>query len=158
MHVAGGADDGGALYGGLDTLALTEGRDDGDLGTCGLGRSGLPRPGRRLGRGGVEAVAAGIRTVGDSSTWTIPLDVTGVQLRPALTPTSQVFTWDPVIHNSWELRYGRTKMHAHYEPIVSTRFRYSYLATGEELFRAMSRFLMDKAPLFAPAEKEDWAW
>ncbi|KAH7924257.1 hypothetical protein BV22DRAFT_1035321 [Leucogyrophana mollusca] len=99
-----------------------------------------------------------VRTVGDSSTWTIPLDVTGVQLRPALTPTSQVFTWDPVIHNSWELRYGRTKMHAHYEPIVSTRFRYSYLATGEQLFRAMSRFLMDKAPLFAPAEKENWAW
>ncbi|EAP98769.1 hypothetical protein JNB_01335 [Janibacter sp. HTCC2649] len=67
-EVASGADDGCALDGGLDPLALAERRDDRDLGPTrnrhllGLGLA----PDRRLGGGRIEAVAAGIRTVGDS--------------------------------------------------------------------------------------------
>ncbi|KAH7916548.1 hypothetical protein BJ138DRAFT_1139306 [Hygrophoropsis aurantiaca] len=99
-----------------------------------------------------------MRSVGDSFTWTIPLDITGVQLRPALTPNSKIFTWDPVVHNSWKLKYGRTKMYADYRPVVSTRFRYNYLATDEDLFKAMSAFLTAQVLLFSPAEKDNWTW
>ncbi|KAG2062926.1 hypothetical protein BDR04DRAFT_954237, partial [Suillus decipiens] len=43
------------------------------------------------------------RWVGDRRCWSISLDTSGVQTRPALSPSSQQFSWDPSLYNGWIL-------------------------------------------------------
>ena len=93
--------------GGLDRLALAQGRHDGDL-RAGRGRRGLlggslrRRARRHLGGGGVEGVAPGIRTVGDggerassaagSATATVALVATERRAAPAAARSTSAVT------------------------------------------------------------------
>jgi hypothetical protein len=68
------------------------------------------------------------RWVDDKKSWVIPLDLTGVEMRPPLSETSDAFTWDPVIQNSWTLaRDNSDVLLMTYHVAKSTVFRYNYL-------------------------------
>jgi hypothetical protein len=67
------------------------------------------------------------RWLDDSHSWTIPLDVQGVNLPRTLSAESTPLLTDPTTHTSWSLviRADGTKMQ--YSKFCSALFRYNYL-------------------------------
>jgi hypothetical protein len=90
-----------------------------------------------------------IRWVNDNKTWTIPLDVTGVIMRPPPSATSDAFTWDPVVQNSWKLarRVGGLRLVMTYFTAKSTVFRYNYLIADKKLMGRLMTFFRAQGSL-----------
>lgn len=83
-----------------------------------------------------------LRTMGDKLSWVVPLDTTGVDMRPALTELSPVFQWDPVIYNSWRLARNRLDaLTMAYRLIKSTVLRYNYMIEDTDYFDMIINFL-----------------
>ena len=108
------------------------------------------------------------RWVTDSLSWVVPLDTTGLQLRPRLSPVSQPFFWDPVRYNSWMLTKPTraSKMYIAYHMLKPTLFRYTYMFADIKVIRSMGDFLVEQGRLehakmadIPEDEREDaWAW
>ena len=106
------------------------------------------------------------RFVGDSKCWVIPLDTTGLELRPALTPVSERFVWDPVQYNSWVLTMQNGKMFLAYHVLKPTLFRYTYLFADMKIIEGMMDFLRQHGKfehrIHALVPDEDkaaaWSW
>jgi hypothetical protein len=71
-----------------------------------------------------------IRHIGDDLCWTVRLDTQGVSPPPPLSPSSTPLAWDPVAHNSWNLRGAEvTGEPVHVYSIVKPEvFRFRYLS------------------------------
>jgi hypothetical protein len=106
------------------------------------------------------------RFVGDGLCWGVPLDTTGVEPPPALTPVSERFDWDPVQFNSWVLTWQKAQIYVAYHILKPTLFRYTYLFADIELIYQMVSFLKRhgsfehrKNALIAAEQKPAaWSW
>jgi len=88
------------------------------------------------------------RWVDDERSWAIPLDLTGVVMRPPPSVTSDAFTWDPVIQNSWKLaRNNGGKLLMTYHVAKSTLFRYNYLVADHPFMQKLVTFFMHQGAL-----------
>lgn len=103
-----------------------------------------------------------VRWVGDKHTWRLPLDQTGIQERPPLSPTSAPLTLDPVLLNGWKLRPSRQEdgiYEYHYYPIRTTLFRYNYVIPDEALSVLIRDWALRQGRYYHwQVSKEDWAW
>ena len=89
-----------------------------------------------------------IRWVDDNKSWVIPLDLTGVVMRPPLSATSDTFTWDPVVQNSWKLvRKKSDGLLMTYCVAKSTVFRYNYLIADPTLLGTLIHFFRTQGRL-----------
>ena len=77
--------------------------------------------------------------VGDSMTWTIPLDTTCISLRHRLSPSSLIFKWDPVRYNTWSLSSMASsgRVRPLFLIVRSAVLRYAYLAANESTFNTL---------------------
>jgi hypothetical protein len=108
------------------------------------------------------------RWVTDSFSWIVPLDMTGVEPRPCLSPISQPFSWDPIQHNSWVLIRPEpsSKMFLSYHVLRPTLFRYTYLFASLNIIESLGDFLRiqgklehKKTALIPGRNKESsWTW
>ncbi|EIW78040.1 hypothetical protein CONPUDRAFT_75775 [Coniophora puteana RWD-64-598 SS2] len=92
--------------------------------------SSNPRSRKTYWRPGTE------RSLTDARTWRIPLDLTGVSLRPPpSSPTVKALPWDPIIPNTWKLLVweDNSAMIGSYEIAQSPFFRYNYVIDDSEL-------------------------
>lgn len=88
------------------------------------------------------------RWVEDRKSWIIPLNLTGVVLRPPPSATSDTFFWDPVIQNSWKLTRGKGgKLLMTYYVAKSTVFRYNYLVADHALLCTLVGFFKKQGEL-----------
>ena len=104
-----------------------------------------------------------IRWVCDRHSWVVPLDTSDLQPRPRLSPTSEYFSWDPVIHNSWKLverlvpgimgsfhtTPGAAIGHRGYGSVM----RYEYLIFDSGLFLTVTSFLKQQMHERSEAER-----
>lgn len=102
-----------------------------------------------------------MRWVNDKYSWVMPLDMKGVEPRPRLSAPSVDFSWDPEIHNSWNLAMSTTpteasdedpypllgKIVTRYKIINPTIFRYNYLVADDDLTRTLVEFAKDQGRL-----------
>lgn len=100
------------------------------------------------------------RWINDKYTWKVPLDLTGVVQREPSSPSSQLFTWDPSIHNGWVLNVDDcTFYHA-----SSTMCRYNYLIPDPGSLHALTGFFDRQGrglhPMLQSGEitLDDWTW
>jgi hypothetical protein len=88
------------------------------------------------------------RWVEDKNSWIIPLDLTGVVLRPPPSETSDPFTWDPVVQNSWKLgRVKSDKLMMTYHVAKPTVFRYNYLVADKTFLQILLGFFRSQGAL-----------
>ena len=82
-----------------------------------------------------------IRYVGDSMSWTIPFDTSGLQLRNCLSQCSRRFTWDAVRYNSWVLSpaAGSGRVFPDFKVVRSSVLRYTYVAATLAILRGLVR-------------------
>lgn len=66
------------------------------------------------------------RYIGDRACWVVNLNTTGVQPRTRITPTSPLFTWDPLMENTWILENDGTYLYMKFCVISLELFRYCY--------------------------------
>ncbi|KDQ51109.1 hypothetical protein JAAARDRAFT_199333 [Jaapia argillacea MUCL 33604] len=107
-----------------------------------------------------------VRWVGDRQTWTIPLDTTGIQRPSPVSVSSEPFTWDPVLHNSWILNsYARIT----YNTTKSMVLKYQYLVADKLLLDELINFFVAQGKLehlkvsseegaFTDTWKKTWTW
>jgi hypothetical protein len=90
------------------------------------------------------------RWVRDKHSWVVPLDVSGVSMRPRLSFSSPEFSWDPVVYNSWKLGTGdfpdKTLVMS-YHGLGSTIIRYRYLVADEDLRSMFVEFFQQQGVL-----------
>jgi hypothetical protein len=104
------------------------------------------------------------RFVGDGQCWVVPLDMTGLELRPPLNPVSERFLWDPVQYNSWVLTKQRQNMYISYHVLKPTLFRYAYLFADMNILNNVMEYLKTHGKLehqkisLVPAEHKAVAW
>ena len=104
------------------------------------------------------------RFVGDGRCWVVPLDTTGVEPPPPLTPVSERFDWDPVRYNSWVLTRQKGEIYIAYHMLKPTLFRFTYLFADITLIYEMSSFLRRhggfefRKHALIPAEQKPAAW
>jgi hypothetical protein len=88
------------------------------------------------------------RWVDDEMSWKIPLDMTGLIMRPPPSENSCAFNWDPVKHNSWKLIRARThKLLMTYHVAKSTLFRYNYLIADSQFLYTLVGFFRRQGSL-----------
>jgi hypothetical protein len=81
-----------------------------------------------------------MRSVSDSMTWRIPLSLEGVQIRAALSPTSPLFTWDPIQPNTWAI-VRRDRLIMHYNIQRTYCLRYCYITAMTALYESVKEHL-----------------
>ncbi|KAG1891198.1 hypothetical protein F4604DRAFT_398097 [Suillus subluteus] len=104
------------------------------------------------------------RWVGDRHCWSIPLDTTGVTPRPALSLSSECFSWDPSIQNGWIMEcegdsaaFHVPKMRTHL--VMITVFRYNYCFSDEKLAKAIRDWSISQGQLnHGQLTKQNWIW
>ena len=86
------------------------------------------------------------RTVGDSMTWTIDLDMDSVMLCRPMTPTSPPFTFDPITECSWTLA---TRSMGPYMRYTIFRFClcYAYIAACPQELWVLQRYFNQQGKL-----------
>ncbi|KAF8550396.1 hypothetical protein OG21DRAFT_1514062, partial [Imleria badia] len=107
-----------------------------------------------------------VRWVTDKRTWALPLDQTGVQPRPPLSPTSAALTCDPALFNGWRFRVPKKyegmdfkAYECHYYPLKTTLFRYNYAIPEERLQLFVRDWALQQGKLCHwQIAKEDWIW
>ena len=92
------------------------------------------------------------RFVCDNMSWTIPLDITGVNAAPPPSPSSQILKSDPVSECGWKLseEYIGTddsKSRTTYEDIESTIFRWHYTSPEKRHIETLAEFMSSKESL-----------
>jgi hypothetical protein len=108
-----------------------------------------------------------IRAPRDSMSWVVPLGISGVEPRPRLSSSSEAFSWDPVIFNSWSLiksELGHSLMSYHIAR--PTLFRYAYLVVDLGQVHDMFDFFKAQGNLehriveSLPADQKaaSWTW
>jgi hypothetical protein len=106
------------------------------------------------------------RWVTDSFSWIVPLDTTGVEPRPCISPVSQPFSWDPIEYNSWVLIKPEKKdtMYLSYHILRPTPFRYTYLFANRKVTESLAVFLRRQGRLehkktaMIPDDKKESSW
>ncbi|KAG2126626.1 uncharacterized protein EDB93DRAFT_1097000 [Suillus bovinus] len=106
------------------------------------------------------------RWVGDSRCWSILLDTSGVQSRPAPSPSSEQFSWDPSMHNGWRMSFKDAgtspiikvpTMDAHL--VMTTAFRYNYIVPDEALALGICIWSVPQDKIYRKVpNKQDWIW
>ena len=83
--------------------------------------------------------ALGPRFMGDRHTWTIPLDLTGVQPPRALTSRTPALTTDPVAATSWVFKYEHDEGgDVSFETASSTYLLYKHVLRDEGTLQMVS--------------------
>ncbi|KAF8431605.1 hypothetical protein L210DRAFT_3651003 [Boletus edulis BED1] len=104
------------------------------------------------------------RWVHDEHTWRLPLNQTGIEKRPPLSPTSAPLGFDPVLFNGWKLRIPERQetvggYECYYYPVRTTLFRYNYAISEEDLSFAIREWAIQQGKYYHwQVSKEDWAW
>lgn len=83
------------------------------------------------------------RYVGDSACWVVNLNTDGVQLRTKLTPTSPIFTWDPVMENSWRMEGDGLYLYMKMCVVSMSLFRYCYTISHRDQLRMLENLYVD---------------
>jgi hypothetical protein len=104
------------------------------------------------------------RWVGDRHCWSIPLDTTGVTPRPALSLSSERFSWDPSIQNGWIMECEGDspatlvpKMRTHL--VMTTIFRYNYSLPDQKLAKEIRSWSLSQGQLnHVQLTKQNWIW
>ncbi|KDQ51107.1 hypothetical protein JAAARDRAFT_199331 [Jaapia argillacea MUCL 33604] len=87
-----------------------------------------------------------VRWVGDRETWTLALDITGIERRSPVSASSESFTWDPVAHNSWILNVV-AETHMSYYSTKSSILHYQYLVAEQPLLDQLIEFFVAQGKL-----------
>lgn len=104
------------------------------------------------------------RWVGDRHCWSIPLDTTGVTPRPALSLSSERFSWDPSIQNGWRMECEGDSATGHVPAmrthlVMATVFRYNYSLPDLELAKVIRCWSLSQGRLnHAELTKQNWIW
>ncbi|KAG1815347.1 hypothetical protein EV424DRAFT_1412293 [Suillus variegatus] len=105
------------------------------------------------------------RWVGDRHCWTVPLDTSGVELRGALSPSSEQFSWDPSTQSGWTLLTKPSSLANFKVPemdanlVATTIFRYSYMIPSQSLSLAIRGWACSQAKLYhGLVTRRDWTW
>ncbi|EIW78042.1 hypothetical protein CONPUDRAFT_146097 [Coniophora puteana RWD-64-598 SS2] len=120
-----------------------------------------------------------VRSLLDSHTWRVPLDVTGVEPRAPPSPKSPSMSWDPVVANSWKFtmtisshNFSNLWTHCYCSVVIqSTAFRYNYVTADHKVSAqlytsahdlqsasAVSEWRGPHAVLRLPKPAEEWEW
>jgi hypothetical protein len=107
-----------------------------------------------------------LRKVCDKYSWTVPLDTTGVTPRPRLSPLSEEFDWDPVMHSSWRLEGNSKGVRPRYAFAHPSIFRFEYMLAHKAFlskllpfFRRQGTMEHMKANHLSEEDKmKSWTW
>jgi hypothetical protein len=83
------------------------------------------------------------RFMGDNHCWILPFSMEGVETPPPLSTTSNIFHWDPIVHNSWTLTFSTMepwKATAKYCVVKTPAFRFAYLCVPDRISDALTLF------------------
>ncbi|KAG2141376.1 uncharacterized protein EDB93DRAFT_1159358 [Suillus bovinus] len=100
------------------------------------------------------------RWVGDRHCWIVPLDTSGVELRPALSPTSRQFSWDPSTQNGWTMLAKRSSsVEMDSNLVATTMFRYNYIIPSESLALEIRGWVSSQGQFYHKSvTRYEWTW